>query len=723
MYIAIINIHGLVRADEIEMGRDADTGGQTRYVIDLVKELSTREDVEVDLFTRKLGDKRIASDYKKNFEHIGDSARIVRLPCGGLKYIRKEKLWPHLDEYVDNLIEFFRSEGRVPDVIHGHYADGGYIATEIAGYFQIPLVFTGHSLGRNKFAYLKSSGMSEEKIENYYNMSKRIAQEERSIRKADMIITSTNYEREELYSTYENRVLEKFRVIPPGLDLDKFFPYYHYEIQDPAVTEEQKLSQFRMMKELQRFFMNPDKPLILSLCRPEARKNIDVLIELYGKDKELQAIANLAIVAGIRDDINSMEEGEKQVLTDMLLLMDRYDLYGKMAIPKHHSPERDVPELYRIAAIKRGVFVSAAALENFGLTFIEASAVGLPFIGTDKGGVQDIKKNCDSGLLVNIENSKAIGNKIQKVLTNTELWDSLSQNGVERIRKIYNWQTHCDNYLTQLERVIKEHKEKKSPEHRYEQSMAKRMSSISYLLVSDIDNTLTGNEEAMDELKQLLVEYRDTVGFGIATGRDLESAKEVLEYYDFPRPDVLITSVGAEMFYGKNLIFDKGWAHFIRRRWYPDRIRKSLESFEALELQPDFGAYGDYKVGYNVRENTDIETLLSKVRLALDEAKLSYHLIFSHNRFLDILPYRASKGAAVKYLAWKWHIDLKSVITAGDSGNDADMFIKPIPGIVVANYEPALEDLRKMKNIYFAKEPYAQGVIEGLRKFKIFPPK
>ncbi|MDY0372083.1 MAG: hypothetical protein RBQ79_06970, partial [Sphaerochaetaceae bacterium] len=86
MYIAIINIHGLVRADEIEMGRDADTGGQTRYVIDLVKELSTREDVEVDLFTRKLGDKRIASDYKKNFEHIGDSARIVRLPCGGLKY-------------------------------------------------------------------------------------------------------------------------------------------------------------------------------------------------------------------------------------------------------------------------------------------------------------------------------------------------------------------------------------------------------------------------------------------------------------------------------------------------------------------------------------------------------------------------------------------------------------------------------------------------------------
>ena len=451
MYIAIINIHGLVRSNNIEMGRDADTGGQTRYVVDLVKELSTREDVEIDLFTRKIGDKRLSKDYNKQIEEIGGKARIVRLPCGGVKYIRKEKLWPHLDEFVDSLIEFFRSEKRVPDIIHGHYADGGYIATEIASYFHTPLVFTGHSLGRNKLDYLKSTGVSDERIEDYYSMSSRIAQEERTIRKADMVITSTNYEREELYSSYKNRDLERFVVVPPGLDLDKFFPYYHYEIQDPSVTEEQKLAQFTMMKELQRFFTVPDKPLIMALCRPEARKNIDLLIEIYGKNKDLQAIANLAIFAGIRDDINTMEEGEKQVLTDMLLLMDRYDLYGKMAIPKHHNPERDVPELYRIVAMKRGVFVSAAALENFGLTFIEASAVGLPFVGTDKGGVQDIRKNCDSGVLVDIGKPKAIHDAIHKILTDSELWDSLSQHGVERIRQVYNWQTHCDTYLAQVE--------------------------------------------------------------------------------------------------------------------------------------------------------------------------------------------------------------------------------------------------------------------------------
>lgn len=721
MYIAIINIHGLVRSNNIEMGRDADTGGQTRYVIDLVKELSSREGVEVDLFTRKIGDKRVSPDYNKPIEEITEHARIVRLPCGGVKYIRKELIWSHLDEYVDNLIEFFRSEKRVPDIIHGHYSDGGYVATEIASYFHTPLVFTGHSLGRNKFEYLRSIGLSEEKIEDYYTMSTRITQEERTIRKADMVITSTNYEREELYSSYENRDLNRFVVIPPGLDLEKFFPYYHYEIQDPSITEEQKLAQFNMMKELQRFFTVPEKPLIMALCRPEARKNIDVLIDIYGKSKDLQAIANLAIFAGIREDINSMEEGEKQVLTDMLLLMDRYDLYGKMAIPKHHNPERDVPELYRIAAMKRGVFVSAAALENFGLTFIEASAVGLPFIGTDKGGVQDIKKNCDSGVLVDITKPKAIHESIHKILTDADLWDKLSRHGVERIREVYNWKTHCDTYLEQLERVLDEHGNRKTPEARYERSMAKRMSTLDYLLVSDIDNTLTGDTEAIEELKGLLEQHKESVGFGIATGRSVESAKEILEQYGLPQPDVLITSVGSEVYYGESLIVDKGWSHYIRRRWHPERIRQALDKLEGLELQREEDAQRAFKVSYNVKDPSDVEDLMESVREALDQTKSSWHIVLSHNRYLDILPYRASKGTAVKYIAWKWHIDLKAVITAGDSGNDADMLIKPLKGIVVANHEETLDNLKKQKNIYFAERSYAGGVIEGLRKFKVIP--
>ena len=263
MYIAMINIHGLLRSEQIEMGRDADTGGQTRYVIDLAKELSSREGVKVDLFTRKISDRHLSKDYSKQVEKISDSVKIVRLPCGSGKYYRKEKLWPYLDEYVDYLIEYFKKTQILPDVIHGHYADGGYIAREIAAYFNIPLIFTGHSLGRNKHQYLKSIGYSDEKIEEYYSMSRRIHEEEATIDKADMVITSTEYERDELYREYEKRDVRKFTVLPPGFALDKFFPYYHYEIASHEISEEQKIAQYTMIKEINRFLTNVDKPLIL----------------------------------------------------------------------------------------------------------------------------------------------------------------------------------------------------------------------------------------------------------------------------------------------------------------------------------------------------------------------------------------------------------------------------------------------------------------------------
>ncbi len=715
MYIAMINIHGLLRSEQIEMGRDADTGGQTRYVIDLAKELSERDGVKVDLFTRKISDRHLSRDYSRQVEKISDMVKIVRLPCGGSKYYRKEKLWPYLDEYVDYLIEYFIKKKELPDVIHGHYADGGYIAREIASYFNIPMVFTGHSLGRNKKQYLKSIGYSEERIEDYYSMERRIHEEEENIKKADMVITSTEYERDELYSEYENRDLEKYTVIPPGLALDKFFPYYHYEISPHDISEEQKIAQYMMIKEINRFLTNPDKPLILALCRPEARKNIDVLIELYGKSPELQAIANLAIFAGIRDDINEMEEGETQVLTDMLLQMDRYDLYGKMAIPKRHNPETDVPEVYRIAALRGGVFVSAAALENFGLTFIEASAVGLPFIGTDKGGVKDIRKNCDSGLLVDIEKPKQIHDAIRKSLTDKELWDQLSRNGVENIRVVYNWRRHTDSYLESISEVLEAHASQKSPEARYEKSMARRLDSISHLLISDIDNTITGDAEGITLFRTFLDTHHETLGFGIATGRSLEAAEEILNELSLPSPDIWVCSVGSEIYYGKTRIQDKGWAQYIRRRWNRERIVDTLSLIDEITLQEAPGSQRKFKVSYNVNEPLTDE-LKQKIHDVLIKAKCPHNAIYSHESFLDILPYRAHKGAAIKYLAWKWDIQPQQIITAGDSGNDAGMLVAPFCSIVVENHEESLKTLKKRKNLYYSSSPHALGLVEGLKQ-------
>ena len=110
LYIQMYSIHGLIRGHDLELGRDADTGGQTKYVLELGKALSLDPRIEkVELVTRQIKDKNVSSDYSSPIEVINDKFSIVRIKCGGGKYIRKEFLWPHLEEFIDRSIYYLSS--------------------------------------------------------------------------------------------------------------------------------------------------------------------------------------------------------------------------------------------------------------------------------------------------------------------------------------------------------------------------------------------------------------------------------------------------------------------------------------------------------------------------------------------------------------------------------------------------------------------------------------
>ena len=100
-----LHLHGLIRSNNLELGRDPDTGGQTQYVLELVKSLANTSEVEqVDLVTRLIKDKRINDNYSKESEFIELGAQILRFNFGPEKYLRKELLWPYLDELVNKLL-------------------------------------------------------------------------------------------------------------------------------------------------------------------------------------------------------------------------------------------------------------------------------------------------------------------------------------------------------------------------------------------------------------------------------------------------------------------------------------------------------------------------------------------------------------------------------------------------------------------------------------------
>ncbi|WP_069470312.1 HAD-IIB family hydrolase [Candidatus Marithrix sp. Canyon 246] len=224
------------------------------------------------------------------------------------------------------------------------------------------------------------------------------------------------------------------------------------------------------------------------------------------------------------------------------------------------------------------------------------------------------------------------------------------------------------------------------------------------IIISDIDNTLLGDTKALGEFINYLKKNRDSIKFGIATGRHLESAIAVLEQWQVPTPDFFITAVGSQI-HNATKEADENWLKHIDYCWKPDEIRDYLSQFKGLSLQPDINQ-GEFKISYFADQNFE--------KLELPYAA---NVIYSHGEFLDILPVRASKGLAVSYLAKSLSLPMTQVMVAGDSGNDAEMLTNDGLGIVVGNYSNELENLKNKKGIYFAQNNYAAGILEGIKHF------
>jgi sucrose-phosphate synthase len=714
LYIILVSIHGLIRGHNLELGRDADTGGQTKYVVELANTLAKNPQVgRVDLVTRLVNDSKVSPDYTQPIEILSDKAQIIRLACGPKRYLRKEVLWPHLDTFADELLRHIRKVGRIPNVIHTHYADAGYVGSRVAGWLGTPLVHTGHSLGRVKQQKLLEQGTKQEAIEEHFHISTRIEAEEITLGGAALVIASTNQEVEQQYSIYDRYQPERMVVIPPGVDLDRFYSAADNWHNPP------------IQKELDRFLKEPQKPIIMAISRPAIRKNVSSLIKAYGEDPELRNLANLVIILGKRDDIMTMESGPRQVFIEILQLIDRYDLYGLMAYPKHHNAD-DVPDLFRLTAKTKGVFINPALTEPFGLTLIEASACGVPIIATADGGPRDILAACENGLLIDPLNIQEIQNALRTALKDSEKWQRWSKNGLVNVRKHFSWNSHVDKYLEKIslfpQRRIQsllsplpaspaaDHPEWNVPD-------TNRLPTADRFLVCEIDNTLLGDKEALEKLIQRIRQEGHTTGVGIATGRTLESTLSMLEEWRFPMPDLLITSAGSEIYYGPQIVTDTSWLKHIGYQWQAQAIRQAMKDIPGVELQPP-ETQRQFKISYFVDEAKapNYREIIRHLR----RHQLPVKGIYSHNMYLDLLPIRASKGDAIRYVALKWGLPVQRFLVAGASGNDETMLGGQTLGVVVGNYSQEIEKLRGYPQIYFAQGHYAWGILEALDYYDFF---
>ena len=241
-----------------------------------------------------------------------------------------------------------------------------------------------------------------------------------------------------------------------------------------------------------------------------------------------------------------------------------------------------------------------------------------------------------------------------------------------------------------------------------------------FLFVTDLDNTLVGDDSALAELNCHLRSHREQYQSKIvyATGRSLYLYRLLAEAKSLLPPDALITSVGTEMYFKEQEEYDSQWANILSEGWNRKEISAIADRFEHLQSQPK-SEQNPFKISYYLAEAVAEETI-KRLKSALNERGFNIKLIYSAGQDLDLLPQNGDKGLAVKFLRQKWGIAPEQTLVCGDSGNDISMFQGEEKGLIVSNAKPELLQWYRSHagdNHYLANSACAGGILEGLKHF------
>lgn len=101
------------------------------------------------------------------------------------------------------------------------------------------------------------------------------------------------------------------------------------------------------------------------------------------------------------------------------------------------------------------LMLHTAREESFGNNLIEAMAKGMPVIGgVTSGAVPWVMDYGRSGILVDVENPIEIAEKMKELLTNRDMYEELSKNGIENVKNRFKQSVVTKCYLKEYQRII-----------------------------------------------------------------------------------------------------------------------------------------------------------------------------------------------------------------------------------------------------------------------------
>ncbi|HLR60619.1 MAG TPA: HAD-IIB family hydrolase [Pseudogracilibacillus sp.] len=234
-----------------------------------------------------------------------------------------------------------------------------------------------------------------------------------------------------------------------------------------------------------------------------------------------------------------------------------------------------------------------------------------------------------------------------------------------------------------------------------------------YLLATDLDDTLVGNQLALENLFEYFQKQAIDLNLIYITGRHFDSAKELITKEQLPIPDVLICDVGCSIYTQStpNLFKkDSDWHDKLYSNWPVDKIFEVINDLN-LELQDNIPLAK--RISLNVDNEQDVKSVCQK----LAQEELPVKTIYSSQKDLDILPSESGKGNALIYTLNNYYPNIQNVLVAGNSENDLEMLSLGYPSVIVGNAEELLLNLREMPLLYKAQGHHADGIREAFETF------
>lgn len=392
-----------------------DAGGMNVYVRDLSRYLG-REGIHLDVFTRS------QDEHVPHVLHdLGYGNRVAHVPAGPEHPLPKEKLADHIPTYADHILEFASRKGLTYDLIHSHYWMSGVAAELLQREWQVPVIQMFHTLGKMK----QRIAQVEREREGPY----RIQGESRVMDAANRIVAATTTEKEQLSSLYGVDP-HKINVIPPGVDLSRFYPIPPDEAKEFVGVPDQKR-------------------MLLFVGRIEPLKGIETLLRSLAILQKKDGLGDRLCLAIIGGDVE--EETQDDELDHLLSLCEEFGLEDLVTFLGKQDQD-SLPYYYSAAEL----VIMPSHYESFGMVALESMACGTPVVASQVGGLAHLVEDGVTGYHVPVEDPQALSRRITGLLQDKALRYRMGHDAFAFAKK-FGWENITGQIIQLYHEVLEEY--------------------------------------------------------------------------------------------------------------------------------------------------------------------------------------------------------------------------------------------------------------------------